>query len=157
MSYTLMNPQPNSLKDGETALLLDDGNMVAVAVQTEAHDNHSGVVFTGSARWINEDGTDKLSPTGQPVSVGYSHSAGVPEISDLGVNGIAKEMLCCLLGESPTTRPMEVEENGEKVMKNLLLIGWASDIFNQANIRNAIKLVTTSVPGKVDAASLLGL
>lgn len=164
MSYTLLDPQPGPRADtlsydqagpglypDETALLLDDGTLVAVSVTPKWLDNGGGVDFKGYARWIEADGTTKLDAFGQHVEVCLSHAPDAVTVQQFGVPKMAKDVLLTMLGE---TRELVVHEEGAEPA---VITAWSSDFLANVRIRDHIAIVDHTGPNAIDPTSLLGL
>lgn len=163
MSYTLLNPQPGprdaeldwndagpGLYPDESALTLEDGTLVAVSVVPKWLENGAGVAFTGWARWMNEDGSTRLCEHGQHIESSVSYTASAPQVAELGVPAIAKELLLVLLGEPLTQQTLDDDTDMD-------LIPWSPEFNLNASIRHAITAVEHTGPVAINPANILGL
>jgi hypothetical protein len=158
MSYELLDPQPELraedlawekagpglYDDGEVALRLDDGTIVAVSVTPRWLENGGGVAFAAYARWIDEDGATHLDPHGQHTETVMTDNVPAPEIERLTLPAIARELLLAVLGEPAT------------LIDGRPLLAWSDEVRLNASIRKAISLSLQTGP-KVSAADFLEL
>lgn len=164
MAYTKLEPQParraadldyNDVGPGlysdETALALDDDTHVAVSVETKWMENGGGVQFAGYARWINEDGSTRLTAHNQHIESNLNYSAGAADVQKFGVSAIAKDILLTMLGEE---RELVVHEEGADPAP---MIAWSEDFKLNVNIRYQIECAESSGPDAVDPSDILGL
>lgn len=164
MGYTLITPQPaarsemlhddqlgTGLYAGETALELDDGNLVAVSVEPKWLENGAGVAVSGCARWIDADGQTKTDAYGQHIESNTSVTYDAASVQKFGITALAKDMLLVLLGEP---RENVVHEEG---LDPSPITTLTSDALAAVNIRNHMAMVQDTGPTAVDPASLLGL
>lgn len=100
MSYTKTDPQPAALNTGETAVTLDDGAIVAVAVHNEIQDGSGLTVVVATARAIDAAGAPVAMPDGSPVATCARHTFD-PNKLDAGVDVsiVQKSCLMAVLGE----------------------------------------------------------
>lgn len=131
----------------ETALELDDGTIVAVSVEPKWLANGGGVSFTAWARWIEADGTAKLSPHEDWIETTLTHHADPFTVERLGVAGVAKELLLAVLGEPATMRDVD----GQAVAE----LPLSADIRRNVSIRTALRSVADTGPAAIDAGAVL--
>lgn len=111
MAYTVLTTERPNVTADEVVIQLD-GDIVAVTSGVPRWlPNNAGVVFEASGRWIEEDGTTKLSPHGDPVVTTMTHCADAISTATYGADVIARELLLALLGEPP------------EAMKDVLITG----------------------------------
>jgi hypothetical protein len=148
MPYSLMDPQPAELAEGEIGLQLDDGTLVAVSVSMRRPANNSGLAFTANGRCLNPDGTTSTCACGDPVASSFTHSASAAEVAALTGAAIRREMLLALLGEPASTHEVDGVEAP--------LINWGADLLATVSLRNAAVLASATSDG-TGAEALLGL
>lgn len=150
MTYSKLDPQPAGLSANETALQLDDGTLVAVAVVPTWLPNGAGVAFAGTARHIIADGTTQACPQGQDVQTGFTHAATVTDADTSDkIGAIAKEILLAMLGEPPTMTTV----NGEEVPA----LPLSDEVRSNVNIRLHAAIAASTGTGAIDPATVLGL
>lgn len=162
MAFSLLTPQPAKrdaslnyddigpgLYEDETALVLDDGSLVAVSVVPMWLANGAGVAFTGYARLMNADGSTMQCAFGNHVETNLNHSADALTVQSLGVETIAREIMLAMLGEEPTLRDVDGEQHP--------LIGWGEEFRANVSIRAAKNAVATTGPLAINPANILGL
>lgn len=94
-------PAPGLYPD-ERLLQLDADDFVAVSVETFFKANGEGVMLIGVARWIEEDGTTKLTPDGKHIERSYNFGFNQDWLDAYGANKLASEIIQLMLGEAPT-------------------------------------------------------
>lgn len=145
MAYTVLTQQPSNLQAGETAVSLEDGTIVAVSVVSKRKVNNAGVDFTVTARCLDDEGNVKTCPSGDPITIEFTHSATADEINQLTVNGVAKEMMLAVLGE-----PLTVGiKDGEEVP----LINWSDAFLTHVSIKSMVAVANQT--GPIDTSALL--
>jgi hypothetical protein len=131
MAYTINSPQPalrstalaydaigpGLYDDGEIAVTLDNGLIVAVSAIPSWLEDHSGISIAGYARCINSDGSTKLTVHDQHIETqctttldlgwlelvaaqlptGIASGSDAPSVA--GMKFLADEMMRALLGE----------------------------------------------------------
>jgi hypothetical protein len=125
MSYEKKLDQ-SGLNDGETAVLLDSGDLVAVSCFVKRQVNTNNPVYCATARAINPDGSPWCDAHGYEIKTSIRHSACDAEVEAVGDDALRRECMLLVLGEPPTM-------NGEE-----LLCGWDAGIRASTNIRRAI-------------------
>lgn len=164
MSYTKMEPQPGprapeldyddtgpGLYPDESAVVLDDGTMVAVSVMTEWLENGAGASLAACARAIEADGTTRLTSQSQHIESNFRHTADVVSIERHGLPALAKEVLLLVLGEPAT---MVDEDDGAGGTMQVPMVAWSVEIRLNASIRQSLTVATQPVQ---DPGALLGL
>lgn len=150
MGYTKLKTQPASLFVGETAIQLDDGTTVAVAVEPTWLENGAGVSFLATARHIDAEGATQLGPHGQYLRTGFTFTADPSQAaSKKQISAIAKEMLFALLGEPPTMRTIKGVE--------IPLLALSDEVRANANIRQHITVAAATGPTVIDVGKVLSL
>lgn len=91
MSYEKIDGVP--VMGNETAVVLDTGDIVAVSVNRSV--SGSRMVFSGMARCINEDGSERLNRDGMPIRSELKHTDPRALLAD----EILKDCVLALLGE----------------------------------------------------------
>ena len=154
MAYTISNPQPERRAEGllyddlapglysdETALALDDGDLVAISVERHWLPNGAGIGFHGYARWIEANGQTKLAPNGVDVEASFSFTASPELLQEFNADQIATDVAMMMLGE-PTTLQ---HEDGSPALN------VAQEVRFNASIREQIRAVRST------ASSAIGL
>lgn len=149
MSYIKLDPQPAALADGELALQLDDGTVVAVSVETKWLSNGSGVSMYGQARWIAADGTAQVDAHQQNIETSLHHNADAEMVKKFDVQTLSKDLIMALLGEP---RDLVVFDPAEPAR---VMVPWSADTLANAQIRDHITFAKEA--GVVTAAAALGL
>lgn len=121
------------LAKDEVALELDDGTIVAVSVSPVWEPNNAGVVFTGKARCLCDDGESETCPHGQEIRTTFTYNVAVGLVEERGIDKIAKDVAMALIGE-PTETP------------------WSQEFLNNVNIRKAAKVAKQT---KVNLSKLI--
>lgn len=109
------------LNDTETMIALDDGIKVAVSVVSVWEPNNAGVVFTGKARCLCNDGEPETCPHGQEICTSFTYNVSASLVEQRGIDNIAKDVAMALIGE-----PVETP--------------WGQELLNNVNIRKAAKV-----------------
>lgn len=112
------------LYDDETLITLDSGEEIAVSVAAERIAHTGGVVVIAWARWVNDDGSTRLDPTGQEMENEYRHSFPPEQVETIGVDALCRGVVKAMIGED--TEMAEVDLTDE-VKRNV-------------SIRHAIKV-----------------
>jgi hypothetical protein len=149
MTFQMADERPAGLSDGEAAIMLDGGQMVAVSVTSRWLENGAGVAFLASARWIEADGRTLSCPNGQPVRTEATHNADPHTVRVHGVDAIAKELLLAVLGEPQTILERAGEGGGFEAPMLMHGDQWRMN----ASIRHAIDAAAATAPRH--AATLL--
>lgn len=126
MSYERIDSVP--VMTNETAVILDTGDIVAVSINRSV--SGSRMVFSGMARCINQDGSERFNRAGMPIRSELKHTDPRAPLAD----EILKDCLLALLGE-----PMQIMEWGSQ---------WLLDV----SIRQAISVSTI---GHVDPSTII--
>jgi hypothetical protein len=171
MSYIKAAPQP-PLLDGEVAIQLDDGELIAVSVKEEWQSNGGGVHLLAMARWIQADGTQETAPDGTPIVATFSNNFGPLQIDEHGMDALRREALLVILGEDSTaTRPVLVDSTAPDLGSVLSLaddvaldpaaataplLSVTPEIRLNSSIRNQMTTVQ-QVRAPTDLDTLLGL
>lgn len=112
MAYEVAAEQPEGLRDGETAVLLDSNILIAVKVTPEYLPQGQGVAVHAEARWIEADGTSKEA-NGVEVTSGLDSTFDNHFLTTYGLNALTKEVLLTVLGE-PHELTREVPVGGQQ-------------------------------------------
>lgn len=142
------------LYEGETAVQLDTGERVAVAVSSRWLQNGAGVSFKGWGRQITEDGSTMIGPEGQEIATQFVHSESPVTVDKFGLDAISKETLMAILGEMPTIVEWP-SAPGEDVVK-MPMVNWSEELKLNVNIRVAIAHAKQTNPLH-DVTSLLAI
>lgn len=126
MSYEKIDGVP--VMRNETAVILDTGDIVAVSVNRSV--SGSRMVFSGMARCINEDGSERFNRDRMPIRSELRHTDPRALLAD----EILKDCALALLGE-----PVQIMEWGNQ---------WLLDV----SIRQAISV---SMIGHVDPSKII--
>lgn len=135
---------------GETAVQLDDGSLVAVAVDTSWLANGGGVAIRATARCIAADGSSLACPHGQQLVTAHTYSADAGLVALYGAPALAREVLLLVLGEAPTI----VEKGPPGDVHAEPMIAWGDDVRLNASIRHALACAA-AVPAASDSSALL--
>lgn len=101
-------PIAPGLYPGEVAVTLSNGDLAAVFVDGTPMPNNAGMVFYGSARAINADGSTKLFGTANIELVTETqHTSCHEDVARLGAQAIANELIKAVLGEALTPDPAD--------------------------------------------------
>lgn len=139
MSYTKADPQPQGLAAGETAVTLDTGETIAVAVSLTPQSNNAPSVITATARQINADGSAKLDAAGNAISTKFPYTPTADEANNPTTLAAAqKDCLMAVLGE-PLAGPLADPIHAPAIAN--------------CSIRN--RIAALAVAGPVDAGALL--
>jgi hypothetical protein len=124
MSYKIQINIPN-LKEGETAVLLSTGELVAVScfVKRQIHTNN--VVYCSVARAIDKHGSTMRDAHGYDIKTEMRHAACDAEVQTHGDAAMRRECMMLVLGEPLTVL------NGEP------MVAWSDGIITQSSIRRA--------------------
>lgn len=126
MSYEKIDGVP--VMTNEFAALLDSGDVVAVGLSRSV--KGSRMVFSGLARAIEMDGSQRLNRWGSPIQSRISYSDTRAPLIDL----LSKDCVLALLGEPPET------------------IQWSEQFLLDVSIRQAIAV---SQIGNADPSNLI--
>lgn len=118
MSYEKIDGVP--VMTNEFAVRLDSGDVIAVSIMRSV--SGSRMVFSGMARAIEMNGSERINRSGQPIQSKISYSDTRAPMSDL----IAKDCILALLGE-----PVEV-------------IKWSEQFLLDVSIRQSIAVSAIS-------------
>jgi hypothetical protein len=139
MSYTKASPQPSGLASGETAVTLDTGETIAVAISLTPQPNNAPSFVAATARQINPDGTAMLDTAGQPIGTEFRYTPTPDEANDpTSLAAAQKDCLMAVLGE-PLTGPLN-----DPIHANAIA---------NCSIRN--RIAALAIAGPVDAGALL--
>jgi len=141
MSYTKRTDV--SVLDGEVAIELDDGNLVAAQCPMSRDPLSNTPIFSPRARWIDATGAQRVDASGRPVITLNTHSASNEQVAALGTSVIVRECLYLVLGEPLTVDPAYPDIN---------LMKFSADNIAQCSIRNAIASASVTAP---DASAVL--
>lgn len=130
--YTERTDIKNLAKD-EVALELDDGTIVAVSVSSIWEPNNAGVVFTGKARCLCENGESETCSHGQEIATSFTFNVSSDLVELRGIGNIAKDVAMALIGE-----PVEAP--------------WSQELLSNVNIRKAAKVAKKT---KIELSKLL--
>lgn len=178
MAYTIAATQPGpraarleeaerapGLYDGETVYRLDEGDLVALAVEIRWKPSNEGVVIIGSARWVDETGQTYLYDGEHHVETTYRHLFSTLFVEKAGEKELAREIALLMLGEDATHGDVHVDPDAptpEKVADGTALepsngraplLPVSDDVRRGASIRAAIANVRRSRP--LDLTALL--
>lgn len=126
MSYERIENVP--VMTNEIAVILDTGDIVAISINRSVYG--SRMVFSGMARCVNEDGSERYNRSGIPIRSELKHTDPRAPLAD----EILKDCLLALLGE-----PIQIMEWGNQ---------WLLDV----SIRQAISV---SMIGHVDPSKII--
>lgn len=139
MAYTKTSPVPPGLNEGETAVTLDDGSIIAVQAKSTVQETSGCPVIAATARAIKADGTPETLPDGSPIASAFQHTSCQDEITMAG--GVDQVQKCCLLAVlGEPTAPLWQDPIHATALAN-------------ASIRTAI--ASAAHAGPVDAGALL--
>lgn len=141
MSYTKRTDVP--VQEGEVAVELDDGNLIAVQCPMSRDPLSNTPIFSPRARWVAADGSQRTDSSGRAVITLKTHSASNEQVAALGASVIVRECLYLVLGEPLTVDSSCPDTN---VMK------FGADNIAQCSIRNAIASASVTAP---DAGEVL--
>jgi len=127
------------LYPGEETFELDDGNLIALRVETHWLSNGEGVSFHAFARLIEDDGSSKLSARNQHIGSAFTYSVPALFAIEHGVDAIATDVARIILGEEPYLKVMVPMGEGEEPQEQPLL-NISDMVKANANIRAQIKL-----------------
>lgn len=122
---------------GETVVLLDSGQYVAVQCTATRNADSNLMEFVPSARWIDETGVTKTDPAGKDVATVKTLTMSPDTVAAMTPDAVVKECLLLVLGETLTTDPNT---------PGVTLIQWSVDIISQCSIRNAIAAASVTAP-----------
>lgn len=139
MAYTKQTGVPCAT--GETVVLLDSGQYVAVQCTASRNADSNLMEFVPAARWIESDGTIKTDPSGRGVATIKTLTMSPDAVAAMTPDAVVKECLLLVLGETLTTDPNT---------PSVTLIQWSPDIVSQCSIRNAIAAASVTAPAASD-------
>jgi hypothetical protein len=139
VSYSIANPQPSGLAAGETAVTLDTGETIAVAVSLTPQPNNAPSFVSATARQINADGTAMLDSAGAAISTEFRYTPTADEANNPTTLAAAqKDCLMAVLGE-PLAGPLADPIHAPAIAN--------------CSIRN--RIAALAIAGPVDAGALL--
>lgn len=118
MSYEKIDGIP--VRENEASVILDSGDIIAVSIDRSV--SGSRIVFAGTARCINEDGTSRIGVSGSPITSELRHTDPRASIADQ----ILRDCFLALIGE-----PVSIME-------------WSPQWLLDVSIRQAISVSTIS-------------
>ena len=128
------------LYPGEETLRLDTDAFIALSVQTHWLENGEGVSFHASARWIEEDGSTKVTEKDQPIKAGFSVTIPAIMAIKYGVDALATDAARIVLGEEPLVMETVPMGEGEEPIE-VPVINLSPEVKANASIRDQISLV----------------
>lgn len=112
MTYKIIRKRFDSLSEDETLVELDDGSKVAVSIDLTWQPNNSGILLTGKARCLCDDGSPEICSKGQDIITCFTQHVEFNTAEEIDIVALVKEisrdMLLTLLGE-PTTRKRSIK------------------------------------------------
>lgn len=135
MGYTKRTDVP--VLDGEVAIELDDGNLVAAQCPMSRDPLSNMPIFSPRARWVAADGSQRTDSAGRAVTTLKTHSASNEQVTALGASVVVRECLYLVLGEPLTVDPAYPDTN---------LMKFGTDNIAQCSIRNAIASASVTAP-----------
>lgn len=178
MSFIKLDPQPAPRAAGldyetiapglypdETAVQLDSGELVAVAIEAVTWlENGAGVAMVAVARLIGADGATAGAVPGQHLETKLPHTASPVEIDQFGLPAVQKEMLLAVLGEPATivTRnnppppdPANPPDGWTETFDAPMIL-WPEEVRLNVSIRHAL-VSATAAAVELDPGAILGL
>jgi hypothetical protein len=167
------------LYPGEKVVKLDSGDLVAIAVEPIWLENNAGLELYASARWVEADGTTKLSPHRAHVEIEFRPHFPTHDVERFGVPALAGEIVKLVLGEGdpamvpvedsppldpaslpPGVRLLDPANPPEGTVLDPAaterpLVPVSPTVLLNINIRRAIALVSQSGEDALDVADLL--
>jgi hypothetical protein len=139
MSYTIASPQPAGLNPGETAVMLDSGEIIAVSATVTPQANNAPSFVSAVARQVNADGSAMMDAAGQPITTEFKATPSTEVANDpITFAAAKKDCLMAVLGE-PLTGPLS-----DPIHANAIA---------NCSIRN--RIAALAIAGPVDAGALL--
>jgi len=135
MSYVKQTDIPCAA--GETVVQLDTSDYIAVGCGAARNPNSNMMDFTPAARWIAQDGTQRLDAAGRPVTTQKVHSMPPDAVERITASAVVKECLLLVLGEALTPDPSNPD---------VTLLRFSADNITQCSIRNAIAAASVTAP-----------
>lgn len=161
----LAEPPYNQVAPGlypdESVVALDTGETIAVSIEEDFNEHNSSVHLKGVARWIEENGSTKLTIDNKHIETVCSVVVSQAQITEHSLNTLRTEVLKVLLNEPPATRPVPVDpaavatdsgHNPSQSTAPLVLI--SQEQRDSANIRNAIATAVEMASQPLPAALL---
>jgi hypothetical protein len=142
----------------ETLVELDTGERVAVSVEPYWLEG-GGVSLHGYARWVEDDGSTKISPDGKPVELSISNTFDHGWLEKYSQSQLATEIIRIMLGEDDQIKDVLVVEADKRNLQRAVsndannsewadpeaveqqMIALSKEVRDNASIRAAIKQV----------------
>lgn len=126
---------------GEVAVKLATNELVAVSVVPQWLENGAGVSLDGNARWIQPDGTTKLSPDGKHVEANLITTVTAADVAEFGLEPLAKDVALLIVGQD--AKVMRTADAANDVPARPV-IALAEAEKNSVSIKTAADMVTAA-------------
>lgn len=171
MAYTKMNPQPAprdsedltperfdevapGLYPGEVAITFNSTHHAALSAEPKWKENGEGVRIRAWARYINTDGSTKVTAHGQQLETSTTFTFPPDQVKQYGVRPLAKEVVLLVLGEDPVLMRDIPQSDGTVVQRPVLDV---SDMVRlNVSLREAVLAARDTAP-EPDTATILGI